>query len=185
MCDSLGNDRLPHWLSHPSRVIGFCANGSREGGVLSSTFLRPSPVAFNALRTCVFQQLARRNQAANAHGNASDNGRGAKNDAPCSCVFHCSLLFDVHCGLLGLDSSYLLSCLSRFGLRVLSDMRYFAFRFELFVLRAPCQSCLAAAFPVSPCTRATAFSCCAFSRSARARAFARRLRMFATVSSMP
>ena len=143
-------------------------------------FPHPSPVASNALRTCAFQQLARCNQAANAHGNAGDNGRGAKNDAPCSCALHCSLLLDVHCGLLGLDSSYLLSCLLRFGLRVLSDMRYFAFRFELFVLRAPCQSCLAAAFPVSSYPRA-----CAFSRSVRARAFARRLRMFATVSSIP
>lgn len=166
VCDALGKNCLPHWLS------------------------LPSPAASNALRTCAFQQLARRNQAAHAHGNAGDNGRGAKNDAPCSCALHCSLLLDVHCGLLGLDSSYLLSCLLRFSLRVLSDMRYSAFRFKLFVLRAPCQSCLATAFPVSPCTREfafsrRAFSCCVFSRSARARAFARRLRMFATVSSMP
>lgn len=185
MCDALGEGGLPHLVFVPLAGDWFLHERLRGDGVLSPAFPRPSRVASNALRTCAFQQLARRNQAAHAHGNAGDNGRGAKNDAPCSCALHCSLLLDVHCGLLGLDSSYLLSCLLRFSLRVLFDMRYFAFRFELFVLCAPCRSCLATAFPVSFCTCAAAFSCCAFSRSARARAFARRLRMFATVSSMP
>ncbi len=74
-----------------------CQRGRRA----ESGFSAPFAGRVNALRTRVFQQLARRNQAANAHGNAGDNGRGAKNDAPCSCAFHCSLLLDVHCGLLG------------------------------------------------------------------------------------
>ncbi len=121
MCDALGKGGLSYWLSRTSRVSGvpgasvmgyvsilasvpfagerFTRNDSRGAACQSRPSRAPS-VASNALRTCAFQQLARRNHAANAHGNAGDNGRGAKNDAPCSCAFHGSLLSDVHCCLL-------------------------------------------------------------------------------------
>ena len=144
---------------------------------------RPPPFVSDMLRARVFQQLARRNQAANAHGNAGDNSHGAENDAPCSRVSHSPLLFDVHCGLLVLDVSFL-----RFACCASHFTSFRALLWFLFAIspHAPLgRFRLAAAFPVSPYTRAVAFSCCAFSRSARARAFARRLRMFATVSSMP
>ena len=83
----------------PSRSSGLRAMIPERAACQSRPSRAPSVVS-DALRARVFQQLARRNQAANAHGNAGDNGRGAENDAPCSCAFHGSLLSDVHCCLL-------------------------------------------------------------------------------------
>ena len=103
--------------------------------------------------------------------------------APACFMVLCCLMF-IAASLIRIRLTCFLACYGSVCTS-LSDMRYFVFRFGLFVLRALSQSCLAAAFPASPYMRAFAFSCCAFSRSARARAFARRLRMFATVSSMP
>ena len=185
MRDAFGKGGLSHWLSRPSRVIGFCANGSREDGVLSPAFPRPSLVMPMRYERALFSSLPA------AIKQPTPTATPVTMVAVPKTMHHAPARFIVLCCFMFIAASLVWIRLTCFRVCCGSVCAFcpicviLRFIFELFVLRAPCQSCLATAFPVSPCTRATAFSCCAFSRSARACAFARRLRMFATVSSMP